>query len=565
MKILVLVSITMICSGAWAQNNVKLKLDKQYVHLPVSYDGNDETRLQLIVENEAVREFDIFLPDANPDFWVFLDVSEFGNKKATLKTRYGEVKKGLDLIYVSDNRTYLDNVYSEDFRPQIHFSTMRGWINDPNGLIYYDGEYHLFYQHNPYGYAWGNMHWGHAVSTDLLRWEQLPEALYPDEIGVAYSGSAVIDYANTSGFQSGDENVMVAIYTSTWFPDRDQEAAGETPLERQSIAYSNDKGRTWTKYEGNPVIGNRRELLGTRNDRDPNVFWHEPTQKWVMILFERIGFSIFNSDNLKDWQQQSHFETFWECPELFELPIDGNAENTKWVVYDAGGDYVLGDFDGKEFKVTSGAHNYINGEFFAAQTYENIPEEDGRRIQLGWGTIQSPGMPFNMMMAFPTELTLRTTAKGVRMFNEPVAEIEELHSKVYSWENISGEQANEHLKNIETDVLHVKCVIDNISTMGYNLGFGQDELSYTIRNNTFVYRDEELIFKYIPENGSNEIIYEIIIDRTSIEVFVDNGRLTMILPRTQTKDRGPLSFSPDDERINIKSLEVFEMKSIWDK
>tara|TARA_B110000503_G_scaffold122828_2_gene187837 strand:+ start:32847 stop:34094 length:1248 start_codon:yes stop_codon:yes gene_type:complete len=255
MKKIIFFAMIFLSIGATAQQSIELKVKSKYIHLPVTYNGDDETRLELVVNNKIERAFDIWLADGEPDFWVFLDVSEYKQRKVSIRTQYGDDRKGLSLIYQSDDRNYLKNAYKEKHRPQLHFSSIRGWNNDPNGLIYYDGEYHLFYQHNPYGWAWGNMHWGHAISTDLLHWEQLPEALYPDEIGVAYSGSTVIDYDNTSGFKTGNEHVMVAIYTTTWFPNRDQEKAGRKALETQSLAYSNDKGRTWTKYEDNPVIG----------------------------------------------------------------------------------------------------------------------------------------------------------------------------------------------------------------------------------------------------------------------------------------------------------------------
>jgi len=412
----------------------------------------------------------------------------------------------LDLVYQSAERKYLDNVYKEELRPQFHFSTMRGWTNDPNGLIYYDGEYHLFYQHNPYGWDWGNMHWGHAVSTDLVHWKQLPHALYPDKNGVCFSGCAVIDYNNTSGFKTGDDNVMVAVYTSV------------LESQTQSIAYSNDKGRTWKYYEGNPVIASRDSIVKQGHVRDPNVFWHESTNKWVMILFEEIGHSIFTSENLKEWEYQSHFNTFWECPELFELPIDGDKKNTKWVSYGAGGYYALGDFDGKEFKMTDGIFQYVQGEFYAAQTYENIPATDGRQIQVGWATIPSPGMPFNMMMSFPTELTLRTTSQGVRMFNEPVKEIELLHKEASKYENISWQQANEYLKDINSDFLHIKCEIENIDAIWHAWSFGDNILEFSVHKNHFNYlqdEDTELTVPYMPELDTKLMYYEIIIDKTS--------------------------------------------------
>ena len=230
-KIFIILVILTSSLVVQAQNSVKLKLTDHYLNFPVSNIEEDDTRLELVIDEETVREFDIMLADEDPEFWVFLDIEAFKGKKAILRTYSGEEAEGLDQAYQSDERKYLKNVYREEFRPQIHFSTMRGWINDPNGLIYYDGEYHLFYQHNPYGTGWGNMHWGHAVSKDLLHWEQLEEALYPDEVGVAFSGSCVIDYENTSGFKTGDEDVMVAIYTSSFFPnDEEMEERGRSSI-----------------------------------------------------------------------------------------------------------------------------------------------------------------------------------------------------------------------------------------------------------------------------------------------------------------------------------------------
>lgn len=554
----------------------KFQLKKRYLNFPVSYNEDDNVKLELVANNKVVRVLNIFLPDSDPDFWVFLDISEFKDKEALLRTKRGKQKKGLGLVYQSDEREYLKNVYKEKHRPQLHFSSMRGWLNDPNGLVYYDGEYHLFYQHNPYGYYWGNMHWGHAVSTDLVHWKQLPEALYSHQLGGIYSGSSVIDYKNTSGFKTGKNDVMVAIYTTT-------RAIKGREADCQNISYSNDKGRTWTEYKNNPVIGDRFKILGTYNARDPKVFWHEPTKKWVMIVFERIGHSIFTSDDLKEWEYQSHNQTFWECPELFELPVDGNSQNTKWVMYGVSGDYLIGDFDGKKFTAETGMFNYIQGKFFAAQTFTNVPSHDGRRIQVGyaeipgWVDIPDPNPPFNGLMSFPTELTLRTGANGVRMFNEPVKEIEKLHKKSHKWESLTLKQANEKLKQINADLLHVKCEIENINSIAYSIIFDEDVLYYTLKPNIFHFNvDNEDIpesssfrIKYLPELGSNKMFYEFIVDRTSLEVFVDHGRFTMVFPRKLNPKKWGMRFEAGDggqtiNDIKINKLEVYEMKSIWE-
>lgn len=551
---------------------LKFRLKKRYLNFPVSYNDADNVKLELVVNNKVVRVLNIFLPDSAPDFWVFMDISEFKNKKALLSTKSGKQQKGLGLVYQSDEREYLKNVYKEKHRPQVHFSSIRGWINDPNGLVYYDGEYHLFYQHNPYGYYWGNMHWGHAVSRDLVHWKQLPEALYSHQLGGIYSGSTVVDYKNTSGFKAGKNDVMVAIYTTP-------KSIKGREADCQNIAYSNDKGRTWTEYKNNPVIGDRFKVLGTYNARDPKVFRHEPTGKWVMVVYERIGHSIFTSDDLKKWEYQSHTQTFWECPELFELPVDGNSKHTKWVMYGVSGDYLIGDFDGKKFTPETGMFNYIQGKFFAAQTFTNVSKTDGRRIQVGyieipgWVEIPDPAPPFNGLMSFPTELTLRNTANGVRMFNEPVKEIEKLHTKAHKWDSLTVKQANRELKNIDSSLLHVKCEIENINAIAYSIIFDEDVLYYTLKPNIFYFnvRDpeaESFRLKYLPELGSNKMFYEFIVDRTSLEVFVDHGRFTMILPRKLNPENRGMRFGAGDggQRINdlkINNFEVYELESIW--
>lgn len=247
-----------------------------------------------------------------------------------------------DIIYLEVNelKSIWEEGFNEKYRPQFHYTAPENWLNDPNGLVYYAGEYHLFHQYNPYGREWGNMHWYHAVGTDLVHWEHLGIALSMDEHGYGdevFSGSAVVDHNNTSGFQTGDEKVIVAIYTIS--------EKNYPYSETQNIAYSNDRGRTWNAYEGNPVI-----LCDYPGDqRDPKVFWYEPDQKWVMSLYEDGGIAFYSSPNLKDWTYMSRIDGFNECPDLFELPIDGDPTNRAWVVHDASGKYLIGQFNGNKF------------------------------------------------------------------------------------------------------------------------------------------------------------------------------------------------------------------------
>ncbi|MFI6359813.1 GH32 C-terminal domain-containing protein [Streptomyces sp. NPDC050743] len=243
--------------------------------------------------------------------------------------------------------------YSETYRPQFHFTPEKNWMNDPNGLVYYKGEYHLFYQYNPNGNSWGDMSWGHAVSTDLVHWKQLPLALPYDDKEMVFSGSAVVDWNNTTGFGTKENPPMVAIYTSYH---------KDTGVQAQSIAYSTDRGRTWTKYQGNPVLD-----IGSREFRDPKVQWYAPTKSWLMTVSLSTEHKVrfYSSKNLKDWQPLSEFGPagatggVWECPDLFPLAVDGNKQTIKWVLVvninpggvtgGSGAQYFVGDFDGKKF------------------------------------------------------------------------------------------------------------------------------------------------------------------------------------------------------------------------
>jgi fructan beta-fructosidase len=521
---------------------IKIKIDKQYLNLPVSHD-QDRSKMTFKVDGEPDLSVVIRLAAGNADYWVFKDVSHLKGK--TLTISYDGNSEGLNKIFQDDVIVGQDNLYKEKNRPQFHFTTRRGWINDPNGLIYYDGEYHLFYQHNPYEREWENMHWGHAVSKDLVHWEELPSALYPDHLGGMFSGSAVMDYDNTAGYNKGKTPAMIAIYT----------AAG-ADKQVQCIAYSLDKGRTFTKYEANPVIDSRH-IWNSKNTRDPKVFWYTPGKHWVMVLNERDGHSIYTSSNLKDWKYESHVTGFWECPELFELPVDGNPNNTKWVMYGASGTYMLGSFDGKVFTPEKGKYQYTTGAIYAAQTFTNMP--DSRRIQVGWGRISHPEMPFNGMMLLPTELTLRTTKDGPRLFNLPVKETETLFTPVRDWQNLTSDKANDLLKEFyNTDCLRIKTTIklSHATDAGFNL-FGQRIVGYDMNSNTI-----NGVF-YSPEDmTSMELSADIYIDRTSIEVFIDDGAYSYSMERKpDTNNKEGFHFWGNN--IEVKDLQVFSVKSVW--
>ncbi|WP_345331179.1 DUF4980 domain-containing protein [Mucilaginibacter defluvii] len=535
------------CSALHVQAaDLPIKITKRYLNLPVS-QAQQRSNMKFTVGGKKEREFKIRLASGEPEYWVFCDVSNLKGKTVTIS--YEGDNAGLSKIYQDDKIAGQDSIYHEKNRPQFHFTTRRGWINDPNGLIFYEGEYHLFYQHNPYEKEWENMSWGHAVSKDMIHWQELPVALSPDDLGTMFSGSTVIDYNNTAGFNKGKTPAMIATYTV--------DGHGK---QVQCMAYSLDKGRTWTKYKGNPLIDSK-EKWNSQDTRDPRVFWYAPGKHWVLVLNERDGHSIYNSANLKDWVYQSHTTGFWECPDLFELPVDGDKGKTKWVMYGASNTYMIGSFDGKKFTPESGKHYFSTGTIYAAQTFTNIPESDGRRIQIGWGRLSHPGMPFNGIMLLPTELTLKTTKNGVRLFSMPIRETEQLFEKTGQWTNLKEGAANDLLKAYNNhDRLRIKATIklSHATSAGLNL-LGQHIIDYDMNYNTL-----NGVF-YSPEDmTSMELSADIYIDRTSIEVFIDNGAYSYSMQR-KPDAKNTEGFHFWSNNIDVKNLEVYTVKSIWDQ
>jgi fructan beta-fructosidase len=522
----------------------ELVLDKQYLNLPVK-TGAAKRRMSLAIGGQTVREFEIELADGAPDFWVFLDISAFRGKQATIRVAATDPNSnGLKALLQSDTIEEAQDLYREKHRQQFHFSSRRGWNNDSNGLVFYRGEYHLYYQHNPYGWDWGNMHWGHAVSTDLVHWRELPIALYPQKFGDwCFSGSAVVDANDTAGFKTGAEDVIVAAYTST--------GRGEC------IAYSNDRGRTFADYPGNPVV--------THEGRDPKVIWYRPGRHWVMAVYDERdksqGISFYTSRNLRDWQFASRIDGFFECPEIFELPVDGNPGNRKWVLHAADGNYLIGRFDGRTFVAESGKHQWSYGNcFYASQTFSDIPPADGRRIQIAWGRIATPGMPFNQCMLFPCELTLRTAGEGIRMFAAPVREIGTLHERRYSWANETCRPEGNLLANLRGELFHIRAELEPGEA---------SELGFVIRGISVAYDTgrQELACqgKTAPLKPADGIIrLELLVDRTSIEIFGNQGRIYMPIGVIPAEEDKSLRLYVRGGPAAVRSLEVCPLHSAWE-
>ncbi|WP_074310582.1 GH32 C-terminal domain-containing protein [Singulisphaera sp. GP187] len=520
----------------------ELVVNARYLHLPVQRDA-PVRKLKVSADGQTVREFDIRLAEARADFLVFDDVHALRGKTLTIEAVLPSEAKSLEKIVQADELPDAPSLYREADRPQFHFSSRRGWLNDPNGLLWYEGEYHLFYQHNPYGWDWGNMHWGHAVSPDLLHWKELPIALSPRKYGDwCFSGSGVVDRKNSSGFGSAAAPPLVAAYTST--------GRGECMI------FSNDRGRTSTEYAKNPVVKHQ--------GRDPRLLFHEPTNRWVMAVYDEAdgkqAIAFHSSADLKEWTYESRIDGFYECPDLFELPVTGGADGaSRWVLYGADGAYMLGQFDGHRFKPDSPKLRTWYGDFYAAQTFSDTPDQ--RRIQIGWGReISFPAMPFNQQMAIPAELSLRTTDEGIRMFARPVAELASLHTKHHAWRDLgASELARDPLAAVTAELLEIKVEAEVGPT---------SKLTLRVRGVPVVYdagKNRLSCGKHSAPLTSNKgtVRLQILVDRGSIEVFGNDGQVAISLGVIPAKGVQPLSASTDGEPPRIRLLEVDELGSTW--
>ena len=325
----------------------------------------------------------------------------------------------------------------------------------------------------------------------------------------------------------------------------------------QSIAYSKDRGRTWQKYEGNPVLGH---IKG--ENRDPKVFWHNLTGQWVMVLYlddSTMGF--LTSRNLKSWEFQSKLECFHECPELFPLPVDGNEDNHKWVLYGGSGDYLIGDFDGRVFKSEAGPIRYNYGDcFYASQTFNNIPHEDGRRIQMAWGRVNMPEMPFNQMILFPVTLTLRITEEGVRMFTKPIREIETIHRKKYLWKDTIVRPGENPLRELSGELFHIAVELRPVNATETGLVIRGVQIIYNVEKQELSCRGKKAPLKSM--NGRIDL--ELLVDRTSIEIFGNRGRIYMPIGVILSDRERPLEIFSRGGNTEITNMQIYELQSIWD-
>lgn len=525
----------------------EFQVAKTYLHLPIK-NGAPRRVVNLLVDGKLQVRNDIELAPGAPDWWAPMDVGAWRGKTITLLVdKLPEDSSGLVSIEQSDTLRDAAKDYREPLRGQFHFSPRRGWNNDPNGLVLYNGEYHLFFQHNPYGWDWGNMHWGHAVSRDLVHWTELGDKLLPDAMGPMFSGSAVVDWNNTSGFGKDGKPPLVLLYT----------AAGNPTV--QCLAHSTD-GRTFTKYAGNPIL---KEITG--GNRDPKIIWHEPTRQWVMTLYVELNkvhtIHFFTSPNLKDWKFASKTDGFFECPDFFELNLDGDPVKKKWVLTGASSEYQVGSFDGKAFHPeTPKIPGHRGKGFYAAQTFSDIPQADGRRIQMGWFQTPTPGMPFNQSMTIPLELGLISTRESPRLTWTPARELAELRAKTLHLQ--PGELkpgAPNPLSAFREELLEIRAEF---------IPSKNSELVFQVRGATIAYNTQkaELVVNdhRAPAplvNGKQRLT--IFCDRNGLEVFASDGLTYLPMPFLPKADNVSVNVEARQGPANILSLEAYGLQSAW--
>lgn len=520
-----------------------LLLTNAMLNFPVK-NGATMRRVTVTIGGNVVRDFDIELADGVPDWWAYTDVSAYSNQTATISVNgLTSGSAGLSSIVQSNGIIGATNLYRETLRPQLHFSSARGWLNDANGILYHNGQYHLYYQHNPYGWNWGNMHWGHAVSADMVNWKQvLPEGIYPHSYGdMVFSGSAVVDMNNTSGFKTSTNAVIVAAYTST--------GRGEC------IAFSNDGGLTFSDYVNNPVV--------VHNGRDPHLLWYARSNYWVMALYDESGtggISFYTSPNLRQWTYRSKVNGYFECPDIFQLPVDGDTNNLQWLLCDASSGYQLGQFDGATFTPSTAKLAGNNGAaFYASQTFTAMPAGDSRIVRIGWAQIATPNMPFNQMMYFPTELSLRTTASGVQLHSTPISEITNNVAVSYVWTNLTLSPGSNPLSGVRGTLFQVRAWFNTGAAQTVTFTFQGVPVTYNATTQQISCNG--VSNSLVPIGGNIQL--ELIVDRKTVEIFGNNGQLYMPLPADNPVSTSLLSVGCSGGNATFSSLTVNKLKSIW--
>jgi len=518
------------------------------------------------------------------------------------------------LLFAIGSLATAQDSYDQPWRPQYHFTPSHNFMNDPNGMVFYKGEYHLFYQYNPEGQVWGHMSWGHAVSTDMVHWQHLPLAIPEDPNYMIYSGSAVVDWNNSTGLCKStdpkDQSCLIAIYAADYHQKR----------EKMHIAYSNDRGRTWTNYKGNPVID-----VDAADFRDPKVFWYAPQKKWVLVavLADHRKALFFSSPDLRQWTKMSEFGPAdddsgqWECPDLLELPIEGTKE-TRWVLIinrnpgaPAGGTgvrYLIGQFDGTHFveKESAGQKLWADygKDFYATNSFNDMPKGEERKIWMGWTSNwqyakDEPTVLWRGAQSTPRSLSLRwvvnknptlSQKKGqdvapaslaereLLMVQAPVQELQGLRGKPFSLKSANIATANQKLATVHGETYEIEAEVEpgDASEMGLRLRKGGDVETVVgvvpATNTLFVDRTKSGDVSFSKDfsgrfsttlSDTKRVKLHIFVDRSSVEVFANDGEKVMTDRIYPPAGSTGIELYATGGTGKVVSLTVWQLQSIW--
>jgi fructan beta-fructosidase len=505
------------------------------------------------------------------------------------KIRYIKIYSFIMLLISTEAMGQKANfIKDEVYRPQIHFTPKAHWINDPNGMVYNNGTYHLFFQHHPYSSIWGPMHWGHATSKDLIHWKEQPIALYPDSLGTIFSGSAVLDKNNTSGFGKNGQAPLVAIFTHH---NGKAEKAGRNDFQNQSLAYSNDEGKTWVKFSGNPVLKNP----GITDFRDPKVMWYEPQKKWIMTLAAKDRIAFYSSKNLKSWIKESDFGAeagahggVWECPDLFTLDDNGKKVWVLIVSINPGGpnkgsatQYFIGNFNGKTFTSSHTDTRWIDygPDNYAGITWSNT---GNRKIFLGWMSNWLyanvvPTETWRNAMTIPRELKLKHVGNNLLIASETVAELTKIQSKPIIISNVKVNNSIDLSASIGKlkfpcrinlsleEIKDFSLIVSNDKGEELIIGFDKKGNQYFIDRTKSGKTDfqKEFAGRHVAPRftDNKKMNVSILIDVSSVELFADDGLTVMTAIFFPNKPYNKIRIHTP-EKAAIKKLEYISLKSL---
>lgn len=538
-----------------AKNQVAVT--KHYLNLPVGYDADVET-VHIVENGLRVYSFNLRL-STKPDYWVQMDLEPWMGRDIVIEVDCNplhssgrETLQAIHMMNQSDELAEAATLYTEPERPWFHFTTGRAWLSDVCGVYYDRGEWHLQYQRNPYGVEWDNMHWGHAVSRDLVHWQELGISLWPDTLGLVFSGTTVIDHDNVLRQQSGDIPTAVSFFTSAGGYAHMSNGKPST----QSMAYSTDGGRHWTKYAGNPVLNEVESY-----NRDPHVFWDDAHHQWVMVVFLTGNtYGFFSSKDLIHWTELSRYSMAgeFECPDFYPIKVEETGQ-TKWVLSGVHGYYQVGNWDGKAFTPETAVKDMDFGAMtYVFHSFSNAP--DGRRVAMGNTGDIFNRVPFNNQMTFPRELSLHQHAGGDYVLHaRPVDEVKLLYKKTESFNVLPASTT------VHSPAAHIKACFNIASNGLLTMQVGGITLQYDTSTNLMTVVNGGVTvnqFYAIPTKGKLDI--ELLSDVGYMEMFVADGSIvgTFYQPFTSTGTTD-ISVTSQSRLITIDSMTVSEIGNIW--